>query len=361
MYPPVQNLISVLEKSAGGNKVYVITTHTTVSSLKTFLTNDSRIKIKRLGWSGNNTGLFKSLLTYLLFYISSVFYLLVLRPGKVLYFETISSFPAWLYKRLLNAKAAIFIHYHEYTTPLAYSDGMYLTRNFHALEKWLYPKAAWVSQTNHTRLSLFEKDILPVIAYNLQVLPNYPPQSWGLADDDKHSNGDTIKVVYTGALSMDTMFTKQFAEFINAQNGQLSWDIYSYNISPEASSYLAALNSSWIRLNSGVDYNELPKILAEYDVGVILYNGHIANYVYNAPNKLFEYFVCGLYVWYPDVMKGITDLQYEDANIHLSAIDFTRMVNFNWQATLSFPKKRMAMHTYTSEQALEPLVNMLCN
>lgn len=52
-------------------------------------------------------------------------------------------------------------------------------------------------------------------------------------------------------------------------------------------------------LDSGINYSDLPGVIRAYDVGVILYNGHIANYVFNAPNKLFEYLACGLDVWSP--------------------------------------------------------------
>ena len=49
----------------------------------------------------------------------------------------------------------------------------------------------------------------------------------------------------------------------------------------------------------------MPALLADYDIGLILYKAHTKNYKYNAPNKLFEYLVCGLKVFYPDVMLGI--------------------------------------------------------
>ena len=76
-------------------------------------------------------------------------------------------------------------------------------------------------------------------------------------------------------------------------------------MSPEAGTWLAALGNEWVRFREAVNYYSLPEILGGYDIGVILYNGHIPNYIYNAPNKLFEYLDCGLDVWFPGVMKGI--------------------------------------------------------
>ena len=49
------------------------------------------------------------------------------------------------------------------------------------------------------------------------------------------------------------------------------------------------------------------------------------NYVYNAPNKLFEYLACGLDVWFPDVMTGsvpyVTELTYPK----VIAVNFTEL------------------------------------
>jgi hypothetical protein len=49
----------------------------------------------------------------------------------------------------------------------------------------------------------------------------------------------------------------------------------------------------------------LPQVLSQYDVGLILYRCRTLNFVYNATNKLFEYLVCGLDVWYPPCMLGL--------------------------------------------------------
>ena len=144
-----------------------------------------------------------------------------------MYYETISSLPAYLYKRFFNKKAELYIHYHEYTTPAEYKNGMKLSRLFHGYEKWLYSRAKWVSHTNEYRMQMFIKDIEPVRIHQPKILANYPPKAWFHQSSTKRSQ--PLKLVYAGSLSMDTMYTREFAEWVETQNGKVTWHIYSFN------------------------------------------------------------------------------------------------------------------------------------
>lgn len=59
-----------------------------------------------------------------------------------------------------------------------------------------------------------------------------------------------------------------------------------------------------------IDYYELPKELIKYDIGLVLYKGHIPNYIYNVPNKVYEYLACGLQVWYSKDLLTTDKLNY---------------------------------------------------
>ena len=204
---------------------------------------------------------------------------------------------------------------------------MKLARLFHKYEKKLYPKASWVSHTNIYRMQQFVTDVQPVIINNQQVLPNYPPKSWQ-TNPVLHIDLP-LKIIYVGALSLDTMYVKEFAVWVMQQNGKVVWDIYSTNITDAANNYLKALASLWINIKPGVPYHELPAIIKNYAVGIVLYNGHIPNYINNAPNKLFEYLACGLDVWFPDVMKGSLPYITKDSFPKVIAIDFAALPRFN--------------------------------
>ena len=85
----------------------------------------------------------------------------------------------------------------------------------------------------------------------------------------------------------------------------VTWDIYSHQLNLETKQYITDLNSAHVNLKGEISYDNLPVALADYHVGVILYKGLSKNYIYNEPNKYFEYYVSGLDVWYPKEMTGM--------------------------------------------------------
>lgn len=303
LYPPVQNLLYSFTQTSQAVKTKVLTTHTTFTGIKNIDPKlHSSARIIRLTDSGMNLGFIKRYWSYLFFNAASLIYLMIKRPRTILYYETISSLPAYLYKRFFNQKVGIFIHYHEYTSPGEYNSGMKLNRFFFKREKWLFTKAKWVSHTNDYRMQQFLRDVQPVKITHPHLLPNYPPSSW--SRPPKPFISLPVRAVYIGALSLDTMFLKEFTEWLISQKGNILLDIYSFNITEEAKAYVHSLKSEWIKLMPGVNYSDLPGILKDYSLGIVMYKGHIPNYIYNAPNKLFEYLVSGLDVWFPDLMKG---------------------------------------------------------
>ncbi|HMG81454.1 MAG TPA: hypothetical protein VK559_00330, partial [Ferruginibacter sp.] len=178
LYPPIQNFLRGLSASNTSKEIYVLTTQTKLGALPKFTSDSEKIKIIRLGISAQKLNSFRRYSSYLFFYLGSIIFLLWKRPSAVLYYETISSYPAYLYKRFFNSKARIFIHYHEYTSTEEYSNGMKLNRYFHKHEKYLYPMAEWVSQTNEYRMQKFIKNLSSVTVANPRILPNYPPANW---------------------------------------------------------------------------------------------------------------------------------------------------------------------------------------
>ena len=328
MYPPIQNLIGVLEPNTFNRQFYIFSTKGSFKQLALFKTSNKNIKIIRLGTSGANMNKIVRAINYIKFYVISLIYFLFHWPQTVLYYETLSSFTPYLYKRFFNRKSNVLIHYHEYTSPKEYQEGMMLTKLFHKYEKYLYPKVKWLSHTNKYRMELFKTDVTPIRVNNEKIFANYPPAYW--FNKPLLSTIIPLKIIYVGSLSMDTMYTQKFSEWVQSQNGQVVWHIFSYNITPQTIAYFKELNSPYIVLKVGVNYIQLPEILKMYSVGVILYNGHSENYIYNAPNKLFEYLSCGLDVWYPDVMQGC--YEYDNTTTSPSVI----RINFNTLSAYKF-------------------------
>ncbi|HUB62075.1 MAG TPA: hypothetical protein VL978_15275 [Puia sp.] len=329
------------------------------------------VTIHRLGAKRKQTSFTGRAWHYWRFYFLTLWMLIRTRPFVVLYFESVSAFPAYVYKRYIHRKSKLFIHYHEYMTPREYEGGMWLVKWFHKLEKKIYGKAGWISHTNAARMERFAGDMKGVALPERLIFPNYPPRSWGREEkrwdraekpwgrDAEGAAAGELKTVYIGAFSLETMYVKEFAGWVVAQGGAVSWDIYSLNITPEARAYIGSLPGDWVKIHPGIDYNDLPEILAKYDVGLILYTGHVPNWVDNAPNKLFEYWSVGLDVWLPHKMTG--SLSYVTATTYprVVAVDFQRLEYFDWRAAVDRSGLEYAASPYCCEDVYRRLWKLL--
>ena len=229
LYPPVMNAIRYFENSLEQKKIVVLTTAPADSPAR-FKPVKGNTKIIRLGKTGKHISGFVRLLTYLHFYGTGLLQLIVKRPAVVLYFETFSSFsPIW-YKKYFNRKAKIFIHYHEYMSLREYQEGRQLVRRLHKLEQNIYPEVSWVSHTNEKRMELFLEDNKDIKFSYTQTIPNYPPGEWTWQGRLPDNVSTVVKIVYAGALNMDNMYTREFALWVQRQNGKVAWDVFSLNM-----------------------------------------------------------------------------------------------------------------------------------
>jgi hypothetical protein len=286
-------------------------------------------------------------------------------PDVLLYFEPHSALAATIYYRWFQGQARLFIHHHEYYTASDYRQrGNRLTRINHFFEcRTLLPRADWVSQTNPDRLRFFQADHPEVPAENLHVLPNYPPQSWmaeskqpverrsdqsranrteiigaafqpAIVKDGtsetcrtRKTSGQQVRLVYVGSVSLQDTFIGPLVEWLVANPSLgLTLDVFAYNSDPATREFLQTANGDVVRFHDrGVDYDELPVLLRLFDVGVILYRCRTVNYQFNASNKLFEYLMCGLDVWYPPTMFGVKPYARDNAWPRVIEVDFENL------------------------------------
>ena len=299
-YPPILNLIRDLERDEI-EKVSVLSTNTSNNWFT------SPLVLHRWGQIGSSK--WARYATYIIYNLFALCYLLIKRPTKVVYYETLSCWPVYWYKKI-RSNSKVFIHFHEYTSCEEKNSSSAYYKNLLVKEIYLLQKADWVSHTNDDRMRLFRKDYPFLHDKQCHIFPNYPPEDWTLRAQQIRSTripSEIIKLVYVGALGMQTTYIQELAEWIQEQHGKYSLDIYTDNIEPEVREFLQNLNSSFIQLKAAIPYFDLPEVLAQYDIGVVLYKGHIPNYVYNVPNKVMEYLLCGLHVWFPKDLKTTAD------------------------------------------------------
>jgi len=346
------NFINCVDGHPGSLQLDVYTTHCH-AGIKSYQTSCAMVTIHRLGAKRKQTSFTGRAWHYWRFYSLTLWRMIRTRPFVVLYFESFSAFPAYVYKKYIYRKSKLFIHYHEYMTPQEYEGGMWLVKWFHKLEKKIYGKARWISHTNAARMERFVGDMKGVGLPEKLIFPNYPPRSWSQAV--KSISEGELKTVYIGAFSLDTMYVKEFAGWVVAQQGAVSWDIYSLNITEEARAYIKSLPGDWVKIHPGIEYYDLPDILTKYDVGLILYTGHIPNWVDNAPNKLFEYWSVGLDVWLPEKMNGSLSFVTTSTYPKVVAVNFQKLEYFDWKVAVDKSGLEYASSPYFCEDVYRPL------
>lgn len=324
-YPPVTNFLTfIAEKSNITAKVW------SCGNIKKREEYQNRkISITRNAFPDVKEFAIIRLMKYWIFNINTLIGLVIFRPDRLLYYESFSVWPVYFYLKYFNNAAQLFIHFHEYSSPEWYAEGMRLVKHYHKLEKkYLFNKASWISQTNKIRAELFYNDHNTIYKNKIFILPNYPPKGWQISRNRKIvKNQGVQKLVYIGSLSLKDTFIKEICYWVFDKKGKVQLDIYSYNIHDDTRNFLNRLNDQNITFhNQGIEYDLIPRELQKYDVGLILYKANSVNYRYNETNKLFEYLACGLDVWFPNVMEGtkfyicrdsypmILDINFENLN-----------------------------------------------
>src|SRR5690606_26439029 len=112
-----------------------------------------------------------------------------------------------------------------------------------------------------------------------------------------------------------------------------------------------------LKLHDALPYEQLPKVLSQHHIGLILYKAKTPNYIYNAPNKLFEYLSCGLDVWYTQEMKGI---YYYDSNDtpKVLRLDFNKLERNSLKELIKSSGKINKM-TYFAEEVYAKILNKI--
>jgi hypothetical protein len=323
-YPPVTNLLSIINKDTSLS-VRVFSTHNNKNRQEFHLED---VKIFRYMYPAYASNLILKICFFLKLAILPLYELIRFRPDIIFYIEPHSAFPAYLYKRFINSRVKLFIHYHEYYTPEEFhGPSMGSVRYFHKKEiDFLYHKAEWISQTNTNRLDFFSNDFPWVPKSKLFTLANYPPKSWSKKLKNKTMAIAPFKLLYIGALSFENTYVREIVAFVQKNPNMLHLDIFSYNMHKDVLTWLESLKIKNIKLNQlGVAYDTIPKIASNYDLGLVLYKGHNTNYQYNAPNKLFEYLVCGLDVWVPNVLKGCKPYLNKDARPFVLEVNYNKL------------------------------------
>jgi hypothetical protein len=354
LYPPILNFLDFLSTKSN-LEVTVITSHTNKAKLPIY--QNVQI-IEAFDYESISSSKFKKL-RYLNFYLQTLKQLVIRRYRSVLFYESISVPGLWLAKKfgLIHTSQHIAGHYHEYFSPSDMKKQMGLERLGYFLENNVLRVCNWISHTNDSRRAFFLRDKSFLNDKIVFTLPNYPPSSW--SSEASSDRSGPIKLVYVGALSTTSMYFEEVSNWISTQKGRFTLDVFSLNLRKDVTEFITKLNCPDISLKDAVDYSRLPSILSRYDIGLVLYNGSTLNYIYNAPNKLFEYWACGLDVWFSSDL--ITSKKYVTQDVYpkIIEVNFKELEKFDWNDAIDRKYLNYQPSPYYSETVLTELYNRL--
>jgi len=240
---------------------------------------------------------------------------------------------------------------------------MRLVRIYHWLEKkFIFQRAEWISQTNTDRIQFFQRDFPDIDSTRLHELPNLPPQLWMETPNRAWKTQDgKLRLVYVGSLSCEDTFIRELVEWMDSDSAaNCELDVYSYNHTSEVKQLFEANTNSRISFHEdGVAYEQLPEVLSEYHVGLILYRATTTNYMFNASNKLFEYLALGLDVWYPSQMLGVKPYARCDRAPRVVEVEFEQLASMTMPSMLERNRLPLCPSTDSCESALIPLQSTL--
>lgn len=318
-YPPVMNFIFDSLEENPNNKIIVLTTQNTTSFITPKFPNT---KIYRFGTISSSP--VKRYASYVLFNLMSSILLLIYRIDKTTVFETLSIFPLWISSIFFNSYKG-HIHFHEYISEQERSESSLYLKFLFKLEDQLLKKYT-CSQTNEDRKQLFLIDKPFLQSEMVDIRPNMPPKSWWdqYGKFKKLSTDKRFRLVYVGACDHKTMYIKEVLDWINIYQDVFELTIFSQELEKETENLILSYNCKSIKLLRPIDYYDLPQVLINFDIGLVLYNGHIPNHVYSVPNKVHEYLSCGLQVIVDQKLISTVRLGIEQIHV----VDFTNL-NFD--------------------------------
>lgn len=346
-YPPVMNVIqSLIHENVS---IEILTT----GSAKNWF-NPYGVKIFRLGsYLGNSI---KRYVCYLKFNVIGLLKLLNLNPSCVICYETGSIGPVYLYK-LIKPQTAVFLHYHEYESVSEKASFSGYQKILGKLESKLFKDLNWLSHTNIDRLEMFKSDNAISETKKLHIFPNYPSMKWsGAAILKKRADENKVlKLVYVGSLGLHTTYIADVISWVAAQTGKATLTIFSQNLENAVTELINNADPAHVILKPSISYFELPEVICQFDVGLVLYNGHIPNFILNVPNKVNEYLACGLNVWYSDVLATTQSFANENPEYPLFGVDFSKGIQMELPPISNEPFEYRHWH----EDAVKPLMDAL--
>lgn len=361
IYPPASNALAVLARQAG----WEVRAWSSANRKGLPAYAAESVRVCRPSFPGPECGSGRRLAGFLRWHFLVARALGRWQPDVVLSIEPHSALALWLYYRLFGGTARLFIHHHEYYAPVDFlGAGSRTSRLCHYFEKNdLFGRAEWISQTNETRLRMMQADCAAVTPTNGRIWPNHPPRAWVARGTScraaalANAQSGPLRLVCVGSLSFVDTFVREVVEWVVARPGSVSLHLCGHNVRPDVWQWIESLAAANISTDpAGCAYDELPDLLARFDVALVLYKGNTLNFVHNVPNKALEALACGLEVWYPPEMEEMRLFRHRHPGLRLREIDFKDLPA---GVPAVVPTEAPADFPFTCEAAMAPLLERI--
>jgi len=355
-YPPATSTLTVFSRQPG----WTVSAWTSGNRRGLSEWQHRDVEVRRPGFPRPDASLPGRTAGYAAWHVRVAAEIAAFKPDVLISVEPHSALAAWLYYKACRGAARLFIHHHEYYAPEDFArEGMRVLRRTLPLERRdLFPRAEWVSQTNDERLRLLREWSPGIRDGAARVLPNYPTRQWvtRAAAIPRTPAAGVMRLIYIGSASFEDTFIREAAEWVAHNPGTASLHVAGNNIQPDVWRWLAELGAPNVTSDSsGFEYDELPELLRQFDVGLVLYKGNTANFVHNVPNKAIEYLACGLNVWYPIQMIGMSDFGTQFPAMPEKAFDFGSLPLLAGERLVA-PAGLGDAFPFTAEAALAPMI-----
>ena len=358
LYPPARNLLVLMSKRKG----WEVRAWSTSNDHGMPSWSAPGVRIARHSYPSEKVPVPLRMAGYAAWHMKTAAEMARWKPDVVMMVEPHSSLALWFYYRFFCGSARLFIHHHEYYAPEDFfAPGMRLLRSTLGLERdYLFPRADWVSQTNSQRLELLQawnRKIQPGAA---RVFPNYPLKEWvtaanAVVTDDR--SGPT-RFIYVGSASFEDTYLREVCEWAASQPETVSLHVVGHNVRKDVWDSIQSLRAPNITTApAGISNDQLPSLLRQYDVGLVLYRGNTLNFVYNVSNKAIEYLACGLEVWHPPEMKALRRFHEEHPGLRIRQVDFRKLGPH--EPTRESRSTPAVDFEFTAEAASEPLLSRM--
>lgn len=322
-YPPARTVLTLMSRRAA----WKVRAWTSANKRGLDPWNPGEVEVSRSWIAGPQSLLPIRMSGYVAWHVQAAAQIAAWRPDVLIVVEPHSALAAWVYYKVFRGNATLFIHHHEYYAPEDFSaPGMrQLKRTLTLDRRDLFPRAVWVSQTNLERMRLLRSWNPGITDQTARILPNFPPAQWvrNAFALPSPAASDTLRLVYLGSASLEDTFIDEVARWVAARPNRVSLHVVGDNVSTAVWSLLDSLDADNITTDEhGYEYDALPELLTQFDVGLILYKGNTANFVHNVPNKAIEYLACGLEVWYPPEMEGMRTFREEFPDERVREVNF---------------------------------------